>query len=217
MKRLLLASILLTPLAASAQTPDARPVVARAARVYRELSSLQADFVQTIADRSQGDTLTSRGTIIQAGNNYFAMRFTDPPGEAIVIDGKYIWTYTPSTAPNQVYRIPISTDPVYGQNLILALLDRPADRYETSYLRREEVNGRPADVIAFVPTSNAAQFRRATLWLDVNDALPRRVELEQAPGVRQTLVLSRLVPNAPYTKKTFTFDVPPGVRIIDGL
>jgi hypothetical protein len=31
------------------------------------------------------------------------MRFTDPNGEAIVMDGEYIWIYTPSTTPGQVF------------------------------------------------------------------------------------------------------------------
>src|SRR5262249_13601451 len=100
----------------AAQDPLA--IVGRSGRIYRNLSSLQADFVQVPEDRAQGDTLIGRGTVSQAGNNYFAMRFTDPPGEAIVVDGKYIWTYTPSTAANQVVRSPVPTDPVYGVNLL---------------------------------------------------------------------------------------------------
>ena len=193
---------------------DPAEIIGRAGRVYRNLSSLQADFVQVVQDRAQGDTLTSRGTVIQAGNNLFAMRFSDPAGEAVVVDGTYVWTYTPSTAPNQVLRSRLPTDPVYGVNLLATLLDRPRERYHTTYVRADTVDGRAADVVDLVPNSGDVPFRRARVWISSADALPRRVELDEAPGLRRILMLSRLQPNAPYTRKTFTFDVPSGVRVV---
>jgi outer membrane lipoprotein-sorting protein len=193
---------------------DPTEIVGRAGRVYRNLSSLQADFVQVVQDRAQGDTLTSRGTVIQAGNNLFAMRFSDPAGEAVVVDGTYIWTYTPSTAPNQVLRSRLPTDPIYGVNLLATLLDRPRERYDATYVRADTVDGRAVDVVDLVPNSDEVPFRRARLWISSGDGLPRRVELDEAPGLRRILILSRLQPNAPYTRKTFTFDVPSGVRVI---
>lgn len=202
---------------AGLRAQDPVRIVGRAGQVYRTLASLQADFVQTIQDRAQGDTLVSRGTVIQAGNNNFAMRFTDPPGEAIVIDGKYIWTYTPSTAPNQVFRAPIPTDPVYGANFLAALLDRPADRYDVAYVRRDTAAGQPTDVVELTPKSNSIPFSRARLWLGVEDALPRRIELDEAPGFRRIVELRRLRPNVAYSRRTFTFTVPPGIRVIDQL
>lgn len=194
---------------------DPIAIVGRAGRIYRSLTSLQADFVQTIEDRAQGDTLVSRGTVTQSGNNYFAMRFSDPPGEAIVVDGKYIWTYTPSTAPNVVYRSPLPTDPVYGANLLAKVLDRPQDRYQAVYLKRDTANGRTVDVVELIPNSGTVPFNRARLWLGVEDALPRRIELDEAPGARRILVLSRLRPNAAVARGTFVFEVPPGTRVVD--
>jgi len=202
--------------AARAQTVDPDAIVGRASRIYRNLNSLKADFVQTIQDRVQGDTLVSRGVVIQARNNLFAMRFSEPAGEAIVVDGKYVWTYTPSTAPNQVYRNPLPTDPIYGVNLLGALLDRPRERYRSRYLSRETVDGRAADVVELIPVSEDVGFRKAVLWLDVDDGLPRKIDLDEGPGLRRSLSFSRLQPNAPFNKKTFEFDVPSGVRIVEG-
>jgi outer membrane lipoprotein carrier protein len=193
---------------------SAATIVGRASRVYRALTSLQADFVQTIEDRSQGDTLTSRGTVFQAGTNYFAMRFSDPAGEAVVVDGQYVWVYTPSTAPDVVYRRPLPTDPVYGVNLLAQLLDRPQDRYRASFVRRDTVAGRVVDVVELIPTSQSVPFARAVVWLGVDDALPRRIELDEAPGARRILAFTRLRPNAPTERTTFTFSVPAGVRVI---
>jgi outer membrane lipoprotein carrier protein len=199
--------------AGAAQDPQA--IVGRAGRLYRNLSSLEAQFVQIIEDRAQGDTLVSRGTITQGGDNFFAMRFDDPPGEALVVDGKYIWTYLPSTSPNEVTRSPIPTDPVYGVNLLAKLLDRPQDRYRAGYVRQDTANGRTVDVIDLIPTTESVPFKKARIWLAVDDGLPRRIELDEGFGARRTLILSRLRPNNPVSRKTFTFEKPAGVKIVD--
>ncbi|HLG04769.1 MAG TPA: outer membrane lipoprotein carrier protein LolA [Gemmatimonadales bacterium] len=200
---------------AGLQGPDPLTIVRRAGAAYRSLTSLQASFVQVIQDAALGDTLTSRGTLYQTGSNAFAMRFTDPPDEAIVIDGRYVWAYTPSTTPGQVIRMRMETDPVYGANLLARILDRPAERYHSSWLRADTMSGRRVDVVAIVPRSANVNFTRAVLWLDREDWLPRRIELDESPGARRILTLSRLRPNAPIERAVFEFRVPRGVRIVD--
>ena len=194
---------------------DAVSLIRRASNAYRGMSSLQAEFVQVIEDASLGDTLTTTGRLYQSGQNAFAMRFTDPPEEAIVIDGRYTWIYTPSTSPGQVIRMSVESDPVYGVNLLARLLDRPGDRYDSTWLRADTVNGRKVGVVAIIPRSMNANFSRAVLWLDTEDALPRRIELEESPGVRRILTLSKLRPNASIPRELFEFKIPRGVRVVD--
>ncbi len=197
------------------QNPDPVAIVRRAGAAYRGLTSLQADFIQVIKDPGLGDTLTSTGKLYQAGDNAFAMRFSDPPGEAIVIDGEYVWVYTPSTNPGQVIRMRMETDPVYGVNLLARILDRPADRYTSTWLRADTLGGHPLEVVSIVPRGANVNFLRAVLWLGREDWLPRRIELEESPGVWRVLTLTRLLPNTPIDRRMFVFDRPPGVRIID--
>ncbi len=200
---------------AGAQSPDPLTIVRRAGAAYRALTSLQADFDQLIQDADIGDTLPSRGKLYQAGNNAFAMRFTDPPDEALIIDGQYVWAYTPSTAPGQVIRMRMETDPVYGVNLLARILDRPAERYTTTWLRSDTVSGRRVEVVAIVPRSANVNFAKAVLWLDREDWLPRRIELDESARVRRILTLARLRPNAALDREVFEFKVPRGVRIVD--
>ncbi len=203
----------LRPCVSFAQDPLS--IVRRAGTVYRNLTSLQADFIQVIEDGRLGDTLASAGRLYQAGKNNFAMRFTDPPDEVIVIDGRYSWFYTPSTAPRQVIRMEAESDPVYGQNLLARILDRPNDRYETTWLRADTVGGRRVSVVAIVPRGTNLNFSRAVLWLDQEDALPRRIELDEGPGTRRILTLSKIRTNTPIAAGIFEFKVPRGVRIVD--
>ncbi|MGN6391081.1 MAG: LolA family protein [Gemmatimonadales bacterium] len=209
----LLLALALAPGALPAQ--DAAAIVGRSSRVYRSLSSLKADFVQVI-DNPMIDSAESRGTLVQAGEDRLAMRFSDPPGEAIVIDGQHVWVYTPSTTPGQVIRMGVpSGGPVYGYNMLAWLLDRPAERYTASFLRTDRVDGRAVDVIQLVPAVPDLPFDRAVLWLDRRDALPRRLDITEHGGAMRTLTLSTVRTNQTVPKDTFTFKVPSDVRIVD--
>jgi outer membrane lipoprotein carrier protein len=201
--------------AAPVHAQDAQAIIGRSARVYRSLGSLQADFVQLI-DNPMIDSAESRGTLVQAGPAKLAMRFSDPPGEAIVIDGQHVWVYTPSTVPGQVVRLAVpSGGPVYGYNLLAWLLDRPAERYRASYLRTEQLGGRTTDVIQLVPAVPDLPFSKAVIWLDRDDALPRRLEIQEESGATRTLDLKHIRINESVPARTFTFKVPNGVRVVD--
>jgi len=207
-----------TALASTAEpapAQDAQSIVGRSSRVYRSLGSLTADFVQVI-DNPMIDSAESRGTLIQSGPSKLSMRFTDPPNEAVVIDGEHVWVYTPSTVPDQVLRLSVpSGGPVYGYNLLAWLLDRPAERYTAKYLRQEQVGNRTLDVIELTPAVPDLPFDRAVLWLDREDALPRRLEITEKSGALRTLALSKLRVNRKVPDSTFEFQVPSGVRVVD--
>jgi outer membrane lipoprotein carrier protein len=210
---LVLAALAAAPSVASAQ--DAAAIVGRSSRVYRSLTSLSADFVQVI-DNPMIDSAASKGTLVQAGEDKLAMRFTDPPGEAIVIDGEKIWIYTPSTTPGQVIRMALpSGGPVYGYNILAWLLDRPAERYTATYVRSDRLNGRTVDVVQLDPAVPDLPFERAIVWLDKEDGLPRRLEITEHSGATRTLTLSKVRTNRTVPDDAFTFKVPSGVRVVD--
>jgi outer membrane lipoprotein carrier protein len=214
-RRMLLVLGLLVVAPALARAQDANSIVGRSSRVYRSLSSLTADFVQLI-NNPMIDSAESRGTLVQAGPDKLAMRFTDPPGEAVIIDGRSVWVYTPSTTPGQVIRMSVpSGGPVYGYNMLAWLLDRPAERYTASYLQADVVGGRSMDVVELVPAVPDLPFEKAVLWLDRADGIPRRLEITEHSGATRTLTLSKVRVNQSVPESTFRFDVPSGVRVVD--
>ena len=212
---LLLALMVVSAGSAQAQGQDAETIVGRSSRVYRSLSSLTADFVQII-DNPMIDSAESRGTLVQAGSAKLSMRFTDPPGEAVVIDGEHVWVYTPSTVPDQVLRLKApSGGPVYGYNLLAWFLDKPAERYEAKYLREDKVGSRAVDVVELTPAVPDLPFERAVIWLDRQDGLPRRLEITERSGALRTLALTNLRLNRRVPDSTFEFEVPAGARVVD--
>lgn len=202
----------LTALPLTAQ--NAASIVGRAARVYESITNLRADFTQRIEDSMIG-TYDSHGALMQQGQNRLSMRFGDPAGDAIVVDGEQVWVYTPSTAPGQVIRMPIPTGARYGLNVLSWILDKPAERYHMRYLRADKVNGRAVDVVELIPLSSELPFSRAVVWLDREDALPRRLEISERRGGVRTITLTHVRTNTTLPAGAFTFTVPDGVRIVD--
>jgi outer membrane lipoprotein-sorting protein len=199
--------------AQGAQRPTAEAAVARAARVYQGLSSFQADFRQRIDD-PMVDHSEARGRLYQSGPSRFAMRFSDPAGGAIVMDGSAVWVYLPDEAPNQVLKYPPPGGATYQQNPLGYLLDRPTEKYRATWLREEPIEGTIADVLLLEPLRGDLGFRRATLWLDRESGLPRKVELDERLFVR-TLTLSRVRTNGTVPASTYVFRVPDGVRVVE--
>ena len=200
------------PLIAQEQDPTA--IIERAAQSYRRITSFRADFRQVIADSMIG-TFESRGKLVQSGESKLSMRFTDPQGEAIVMDGERLWVYTPSTTPGQVLRLKVPTDPTYGPNVLAWILTRPSERYQARYLRADAVGGRGADVIVLTPIDRSLPFTQAVVWIDQFDNLPRRLEIRERSGQQRTLVLTAVETNRRVSDATFRFDIPAGVRIVD--
>jgi outer membrane lipoprotein carrier protein len=196
------------------QDPDPRVLIERAARTYQGINSFQADFRQTIADSMIG-TFQSAGRLTQTGESRLAMRFSDPKGDAIVMDGEHLWVYTPSTTPGQVIRMKIPSDPTYGPNLLAWFLTNPTERYRARYLRADAVAGRGADVVALTPLDPSLPFTEAVVWLDQYDYLPRRLEVRERGGNRRTLTLTGVETGRRVGPETFRFDIPGGVRVVD--
>lgn len=199
---------------AAAQQRDASAVITRAARAYAALTSFAADFRQRIIDPVVGNE-EARGTLYQQGTNRFAMRFSDPKDEVILVDGTRTWVYLPSTMPGQVLRSPMPSGPVYGYNLLAFFLDRPTERYRVSYVREETIDGQRTDAVLLEPRDPSVPFRRATVWVDRGTGLPRRVQSEEKVGLTRVIELARLRPNATIPAGTFTFTVPAGIKVVD--
>lgn len=197
----------------AAQRPSAEAIMTRAARAWQQLSSFQADFRMRLDDPLI-DEPESRGRFYQQGTNRWALRFTDPPNTAILFDGSAVWVYMPEEAPRQVNKYPPPGGAVYEYNRIGWLLDRPLEKYRATWLREELVEGQKTDVLLLEPLELGMPFRRATIWIDRETVLPRKVELDEKLRIR-TITFSRLRTNGTVPPGTFVFRVPEGVRVIE--
>ena len=200
---------------ASAQAPTAASVTDRAVAAFQRVATLRADFVQTVHDEMLGTDDTSRGEFLQQRPDKVAMRWRQPRGDLIVVDGQTLWVYLPSSTPGQVVRSDVHGRTGQTLDPVGEFLDRPQERFTITYVKAEAVGSRAADVIQLIPKRPDQPYRRVQIWVDRQDALPRRVEIVEASGAVRRITFDRLRVNAAVPASSFTFTPPRGVRVVD--
>jgi outer membrane lipoprotein carrier protein len=202
-------------LAALQTLQDPGPALDRASAAYQTIRTLSAQFTQIVENPLLGAPDTTRGKLYQMRPSRFAMRFTHPKGDRIVADGRHLWLYTPSTTPGQVIRTAIPSTGTTGPNLIAQFVERPRERYRARYVRADSVAGRVMDVVELVPRTADLPYSNAVVWIDREDGLVRRIEIEESSGQHRTLVLDKLIVNRGVPGREFTFSPPAGLRVVD--
>ncbi len=205
--------------AASFATVQAQPadaVLQRAVRAYRNVKTVRASFAQTITNPLLGATVSSAGEVVQRRPSQISVRFTDPAGDRIVADGKWVWYYLPSSAPGQVFRSRITKDANGSPDLTAQFLDAPASRFQVTDLGRDTVNGRPARMLSLVPKPGVEMgFTKAVIWVDSADALIRQFELTEPSEVVRRVTIKTLKLNPAIPASAFRFRPPSGTKVID--
>ncbi len=196
---------------------DVRATLARAEQVYDGLTSLEAQFEQTIEVTLLGRSRTGSGTWYQKGRGRFKMDFADPPEDLIVADGSHLWLYYPSTHPGQVIRSEIDAD-VTGAGMVDLqgrIFDEAASGYDADLEDREILDGHVTLRIRLTPTGESP-YRRVRVWVDAESFLVRKFEILETNETLRIVVLRELKPNQPISDETFRFTPPAGADVFEG-
>lgn len=203
----------LLPCALSAQ-PDPVTVLERAERVYAGITTIRAEFSQVLENPMLGAPEPSNGVMFLKPPNKFSMRFKDPEGDRIVADGTWLWTYAPSSVPNQVIRSEIPAHGATTPNLMAEFVERPLERYTAAYVGADTVVGETVDVIRLTPKVEGLPFREAVIAVARSDGLLRRIAIREESGQRRTIVFERIQVNVLVPESELAFEVPNGVRVV---
>lgn len=196
-------------------TVDPWPILDHASSAFQAVQTLAADFVQVVANPMIGDPDTTRGRLYQQRPNRFAMRFSDPAGDRIIADGRYLWLYTPSTTPGQVIRSRIPATGTTGPNLIGQFVERPRERYSARYVRGDSTALGWVDEVALTPRDSSLPYTGAVLWVTRSDGLVRRIEISETSGQQRVILLRHLQVNGAVPLREFRFALPAGVTVVD--
>ena len=199
----------------SVQSPDPWPALDHASQTYQTITTFSADFVQVITNPMIGAPDTTHGRLYQMRPSRFAMRFTDPKGDRIVADGRFLWLYTPSTTPGQVIRSRIPEYGATGPNLIGQFVEEPHQRYTAHYVRADSLDHHLVDVIRLVPKKPDQPYSAAVIWVGKDDGLVHRLDISEASGQERTVILTDPKVNGGVPGRELTFSPPAGVRVVD--
>jgi outer membrane lipoprotein carrier protein len=200
-------------LGAQAATP-ADASYERVAKAWASTHTLRADFEQKISNPLLARTVNSKGVFLQERPGKLSITFTQPAGDRIVGDGKWLWVYLPSSAPGQVLKLPADADGAIVADLLSQLLDTPKKAFTISGGESSPVDGRAARRVQLIPkTAGTVPFQKAVLWLDEKDPRPLRVQVIDGHGVDRTITLTTWAPDATIPADAFRFNVPKGVKV----
>jgi outer membrane lipoprotein carrier protein len=212
-----LAAVLIGAAATSAQAQAPAAVMDRAVKRYTDMSSMSADFRQTITNPLTGTTAVSRGVLLRKDPNLLSITFSDPKGDRVVSDGSALWVYLPSSAPGQVIKMSAEQGGSMGMIDPGGLfLSAPSSRYTISGGETETVGGRRTTLVNLVPKRSNNAFSRAKVWIDAADYSIRQFEIVDANGLTRRVAISNVKSNVTLPASAFRFVAPKGVRVIEG-
>ena len=197
----------------AAQTPSA--TLDRAAKAFKQARSVRATFEQTLKNPLTGTEVKATGEMLLDQPNRLAVTFSKPAGDRVVSDGRWLWVYLPSSAPNQVIKLPAKDRGIGGVDLVGELLTAPTSRYTVADGGTATVSGRATHAVVLTPKGDGNPIEKATIWVDDADASLRQFEVTDGNGLVRTVRMTSWTANANVPATAFRFTVPNGVRVID--
>jgi len=192
---------------------SAEEILRRVDRVYSDVRSMEADFVQHLTVPLLGSSQRSEGKLFQRRPDRFLMRFSDPAGDVMVADGRHFWMYNPSVDRTQVIRTRMAEGGAQV-DLQQQFLSNPNQRFVSTLGGTETVNGRATQVVSLVPRG-ASQYRLIRIWVDQQDNLVRRFEMTEENESVRRIELRNLRLNTNLPDSLFQFTPPAGAQIFD--
>ena len=214
MRRLLAAAATLVTLATPLQAQTAEAVIDRAVTAYKTIRTMRGSFEQTLRNQLTGSVMTARGDFEQQLPDRISVRFTDPKGDRIVVNGTTAWLYLPSTNPGQVYKVPAAAGGG-SLNLTEQFLKAPAARFTMTSVGPATVGDRATHAVTLVPKTPIPEFTQATVWIEDTTGLIRQFEITERSGLVRRIRLLDARVNAAVDPASFSFTPPKGVQIVD--
>ena len=179
---------------------------------YGSVETLCAHFTQHLLVPLLGTERTGTGRLCQTTPNLFAMRFDDPEGDLIVVDGSFAWVYFPSNDARTVLKT-LADDSAGGRDFHREFLEEPESKYEVTYEGAEEIDGWTTDKLRMIP-KRPMSYRVATVWIDQGSPVLRRLQMEEANGNIRTITLDDVGFGVDPGAEYFTFSPPEGALVM---
>src|SRR5207237_361500 len=136
--------------ASQSVSPTAAAIVAKAVAAWSKVRSMSGTFDQTLSNPLLRSSNQATGEFRQERPNKLAIRFTNPAGDAIVADGKFLWVYLQQAAPGQVVKRPAGSASDVPID-VSQFLDSPETKFDVMLRGPETLSGRATQVLVLTP------------------------------------------------------------------
>lgn len=181
--------------------------------MYRAATTIRAEFEQALTSPGSSEPRTAVGEFFQQGPRHFALRFSQPAGDAIIADADVVWIYLPSTAKGQVMKMPAEAGT--GLDFFNQLLRTTRRSFTVTVGADTTISGHAVRAFQLVPKHPSSPFTRAALWIGRDDSRLWQLETVESSGSLRRVRFTRIRFDTPLPRGTLTFVPPPGMRVID--
>jgi outer membrane lipoprotein carrier protein len=191
-------------------------IIDKAVATYNNTKTSKGTFEQAITNPLTGSTVKATGEFEQQRQPArFSFRFTQPKGDMIIGDGKWLWVYLPSSTPGQVIKLPMTEGGAGSLDLASRFFDSPKTRFTITDAGTATVAGRSTRALVMEPKSKTEPFSTAKVWIDATDGTLRQFETTELSGIKRLVTITSVTPNAAVNAKSFAFTPPKNVRVVD--
>jgi len=199
-------------LSSEAQDSQAYAVLSDASRNYSGVETFCAQFHQVIEVTLLNQVRSGNGKMCQRQPDEFSMRFSDPAGDLVVVDGESVWTFYPSMDDQQVLKFSgLNSDGRF--NFYKNLLTNPKDRFDATYQGIEEIDNQRAHRV-FMKPKETQGFRSTVVWIDTETELIINLEVHDSNESIRKIRLTDIQLDIVLADDEFRFVPPEGVRVI---
>lgn len=202
--RLWLLALLLLSLSASVQADGLASFLHR----LKQLQSLEADFSQTTRDANGRSLQQLNGTLMVAKPGKMRWHTAAPFEQLVVSDGKLVWIYD-----MDLEQVTIRNMDQRVQETPALLLSGDTAEIGRNFTVTEQKKGWITRY-QLIPKDRSQLFEK--LEFQYQEQQLESMRIYDAAGQITDIVFDQVKTNQPINNKSFIFDVPEGVDVIDG-
>ena len=206
---LLLALILIVPVAQAQQDPRAEKILNAMSQKYQGLKAFNVAFTQTLENPASKIKETMQGDITVSGNK-FRLKLKD---QEIINNGSTIWTYMKSDNEVNISE----NDPDDQQMSPNAIFTLYQKGYKYAFVEEMKEGGQSYNIIELSPLDKNNSVYKVRLQINKRDNTIKTWKMFRDNGNRYTYTIKQFTPNPAVDANYFAFDKSQykGVKVID--
>lgn len=205
----LLAFLMFVSLANAQKDPQAGKILNAMSQKYKAMQAFQADFSQTMENRSSKIQETMKGNVLVSGDKY-KLKVSD---QEIISNGKVLWTYL-----KDVNEVTITeSDPEAEAMSPGNIFEMYKKGYKYALAGTETIGGVKYDVVELSPEDRKNPVFKVRLFINQKDKSLKSWEMFRNNGSRYIYTIHNFKANPTLAADTFTFNKAKynGVTVVD--
>ncbi len=205
-KTLVLLFILLCNFALAQETLS--QIVQKVEAKYKNLKSLSMTFTKEVKSKNFDSLDKSRGKIWLKNSDKFRL---DSDQEQIISDGKIVWIYSKENrqvTKNRKGKVKNIFD--FNQHFA-----NFSNNYASSLKGKDKILNLPCLILELTPKKENEFIAKLNLWVELKTSFIRKIEYWDINDNHITLLFNQISPDAKISDKKFSFQLPPGVELVD--